>query len=82
MSSTYLDRDQVPRNFEGIALTPGVLDSTGRLRAYALVPPIGDAFLFSLILGHAADLRHGTMYLLVSEVKREPVQLRDRIGAR
>jgi hypothetical protein len=76
MSSSYLDPDKVAGSFASPARISAVFDAEGRLRAYADVPNIGDAFVYSRLLGHADDLDKGIMYLLVSEV------IRDRIEAR
>ena len=67
MSAGYVDPDAVARSFARDQPIDAILDAEGRLRAYAVVPDLGDAFVFSQILGHADDLEHGIMYLLVSE---------------
>lgn len=74
MSGSYLDPDQVARAFAEDQPISAILDAGGRLRAYADVPVIGDAFVYSRILGHADDLERGVMYLLVSEVIREHIE--------
>jgi hypothetical protein len=74
MSGSYLDPDQVARAFADHEDISAILDASGRLRAYADVPVIGDAFVYSRILGHADDLERGVMYLLVSEVIREHIE--------
>lgn len=74
MSGSYLDPEQVGRAFQGRNIIHGIVDGSGRLRAYADVPVIGDAFVFSRLLGHAHDLNRGVMYLLVSEVIREYIE--------
>jgi hypothetical protein len=76
MSGAYLDPDRVARTLGSLALISGVFDAHGRLRAYADVPNIGDAFVYSRLLGHADDLDRGIMYLLVSEVIREHIEAR------
>ena len=68
MPDSYTDRSLVSRTFEGRPRIPAILGSDGRLRAYAIVIPIGDAAVVSTILGHADDLEDGLMYLLVSEI--------------
>jgi hypothetical protein len=73
MAESYVDRNRVIRTFLGRSVLHGILDSSGRLRAYADVRSFGDVIVLSLILGHTADLEHGTMYLLVSEVIRDSV---------
>jgi hypothetical protein len=74
MSGSYLDPDQVARAFADHQDVRAILDADGRLRAYADVPVIGDAFVYSRILGHADHLDRGVMYLLVSEVIREHIE--------
>lgn len=74
MSGSYLDPEQVARAFRTRDVISGILDANGHLRAYADVPIIGDAFVFSRLLGHADDLEHGIMYLLVSEVIRTYIE--------
>jgi hypothetical protein len=81
MPESYTDREQVIRTFQGRTAIHAILDADGRLRAYAIVPVIGDAFVFSTILGHADDLEHGTMYLLVSEVIRTFIHVRRATGS-
>jgi hypothetical protein len=78
MAAWYLDRESVASVFSQTPEIHAVLDSEGRLRAYAIVPVIGDAFVFSTILGHADDLEFGTMYLLVSEVIRTFIEQQSR----
>jgi hypothetical protein len=81
MEASYVDREKMIKTFEGRTTMHAILDSRGRLRAYALVAMLGDAFVFWKILGHAEDLGYGTMYLLVSEVIREYVDLRRANGS-
>jgi hypothetical protein len=73
MSGSYLDPEQVAQAFRTRVIS-GIFDANGHLRAYADVPAIGDAFVFSRLLGHADDLEHGIMYLLVSEVIRTYIE--------
>lgn len=81
MPASYVDRVRVSRRFEGQTTMHAVLDSEGRLRAYATVLACGDTDVFTVILGHADDLQHGTMYLLVSEVVRSCIDSRSGDGA-
>jgi len=74
MSGSYLDSERVARAFADHHDVRAILDADGRLRAYADVPVIGDAFVYSRILGHADHLDRGVMYLLVSEVIREHIE--------
>lgn len=81
MADIYVDREQMIETFEGRTTIRAIFDGRGRLRAYAVVLVIGDVILFHKILGHADDLRYGTMYLLVSEIIRESIDLRDARGS-
>jgi hypothetical protein len=81
MAGHYVDRARVAKTFEGRSSIHGIVDSGGRLRAYALVHDIGDAFTFSLLIGHADDLDEGVMYLLVTEVIRTCIDARRAAGS-
>lgn len=81
MQPSYLDREQVVRGIGARNLIHGVVDSSGRLRAYADVLDIGDAFTFSFLIGHADDLERGIMYLLVTEVVRRCIDARRAGGS-
>ncbi|MHB8671986.1 MAG: GNAT family N-acetyltransferase [Acidimicrobiales bacterium] len=70
MPAAYVDRNALLEWARGRPTIHGILDQSGRLRAYAWVPDAGDLILFERLLAHAADLELGTMYLLVSEVIR------------
>ena len=74
MAEDYLDRDEVARQAERHPISHGILDADGRLRAYAITRDVGDAIILSTILGHAAALDDGVMYLLVSEVIRTAIE--------
>jgi hypothetical protein len=74
MKGSYLDPEQVARAFGSRDQISAIFDAEGRLRAYADVPALGDAFVFSRILGHSDDLDKGIMYLLVSEVIRTYIE--------
>ncbi|RPI28522.1 MAG: hypothetical protein EHM70_16630 [Chloroflexota bacterium] len=58
----------------------GVFNREGILRAYAYTPICGEVFIFSRLLGHMDDLETGTMYLLVSEVMREMIDVKRQTG--
>ena len=81
MAGHYTDRAQVAKRFEGRPSIHGILDPGGHLRAYALVPDIGDASTFSIVIGHADDLEEGVMFLLVSEVICACIDVRRAIGS-
>lgn len=77
----YLDRDEVAATLAQRPSLHGILDADDRLRAYAWAPLTGEAVVFETLLGHAADLELGTMYLLMSEVIRVAIEHRDATGA-
>jgi hypothetical protein len=81
MAANYVDRGRMIKSFEGRTAIHGILDSKGRLRAYLVASSLGDATVFLKILGHADDLRHGTMYLLVSEVVHASIDLKRETGS-
>jgi hypothetical protein len=68
MSGSYLDESSVRRFCDSAGTMFGVFDTAGRMRAYTYAPVVGEAGVFVRLLGHAADLQAGTMYLLISEV--------------
>jgi hypothetical protein len=80
MPASYLDSNLVRRSLESLSQIHGILDRSGRLRAYAVIPDIGDAIVFGRLLGHADDVELGVMYLLVSEVIRQAVEARASNG--
>ena len=58
-------------------LSTGSSIATGASRAYALVLDIGDAIVFSMLLGHCGRPRaRGRMYLLISESIRASIEAR------
>ena len=77
----YLDREHVAATFSDRPEIHGILDSAGRLRAYAWVPRAGDFVLLETLLGHADDLDAGVMYLLISEVIGSTIRQRDANGS-
>ncbi len=81
MGAKYLDRDHVARTVGSRTAIHAILNPEGRLRAYAIVLDIGDAYTFSALIGHADDLDHGIMYLLVSEVIRHCIDARRADGS-
>lgn len=63
----YVDEAEVRRYHLQPGHWFGVFDADGRLRAYCHAPIPGDFFLYSTILGDAARLDDGIMYLLVAQ---------------
>lgn len=76
-----VDLEWATRTIGAWAAIHGVLDSDGRLCAYATVHRLGDAFAFSSLIGHAGHLRNGIMYLLVSEAVRSCIESRRPDGS-
>jgi hypothetical protein len=68
MPHNYLDESSVRRFCNAAGTMFGVFDAAGRVRAYTYAPVVGEPGVFVRLLGHAADLQDGTMYLLISEV--------------
>jgi hypothetical protein len=81
MPASYLDRDAVAARVSGWDVIHGVLDEDGRLRAYATVEPLGGVWELSVLLGHADDLEHGVMFLLLNEVIQAAIRCRRETGA-
>lgn len=67
VSSGYTDQAQVERYNSRPGAWFGAFDSDHVLRAYTHVPVFRDFFLYSRILGEAARLDDGIMYLLVHD---------------
>jgi hypothetical protein len=81
MSAWYMDRERVAETHRDNQPICGVLDTQGRLRAYAVVPTFGDASVLSVLLGHADDLDAGVMYLLITEAIRLKIDERAATGS-
>jgi hypothetical protein len=81
MEAWYTDADRVRDAFRDDRPIGGVLDASGRLRAYAVVPTFGDACVLSRLLGHAEHLDNGVMPLLITEMIRSKIAERDDTGA-
>jgi hypothetical protein len=81
MAAIYVDREQVENTIGARNKIHAIVDSSGRVRAYADVVDIGDAFTFSYLIGHADDLDNGIMYLLTSEVVRCCIETRRADGS-
>ena len=80
MSEAYVDREEMLSTFRDQPSMHAVLDGEGHVRAYALGVDLGEAYVLWKILGHAEDLAHGTMYLLVSEVIHGRIDAKDANG--
>lgn len=81
MDSLYVERADVEEAFGRRPKIHGIVDASGRLRAYADLYDIGDAYTFAYLIGHADDLPHGIMYLLMGETVRACVQARRSDGS-
>lgn len=76
-----VDLEWAARSFGSWDAIHGILDGQGRLRAYATVLRLGDAYAFSSLIGHAEHLHSGVMYLLVSRAVGACINARGADGA-
>jgi len=68
MKTSYLKPASLERWAERHPSCEGAFGGDGRLRAYVTAPEVGDTVILNRLLAHAAFLREGVMYLLVTEV--------------
>ena len=80
MDEPYVAVDDLVAYFADKPRIYGLINSEGSLRAYAYARVCGEVFVLSRLLGHGDDLNQGVMYLLVTEVIREMIGLRQRKG--
>jgi hypothetical protein len=80
MDSSYTDLNAVKAYNGQPGDWFGVFDQKDKLQAYTHLPVIGDAFVFSRILGNATLLNDGIMHMLVGETLRQMAVKRDKIG--
>jgi hypothetical protein len=80
MTPDYVDPDLVKKELARAGDWFGIFSADGALEAYAHVPVFGDTFVYWKILGNAALLEDGIMYLLVYETMREMGERRRRDG--
>lgn len=80
MAPDYLHAEGIRRYFMGKERIYCVFDQGGAMKAYAYVPVIGEVCILDRILGHSEDLDKGLMYLLVSEIIREMIALKNSNG--
>lgn len=80
MASDYLHKEGIQRYFKGKEKMYCVFDQGGSVKAYAYVPVVGEVCILDRILGHSEDLDQGVMYLLVSEIIREMIALKNSNG--
>lgn len=78
VSPTYLDHEAVTTFHSKGGLNYGIFDANGCLVAYAYVPICGELAILSRLFGHGEHLDNGVMYLLISEVVGELLQLRSK----
>jgi hypothetical protein len=57
-----------------------VKSADGRIVAYALVPNIGDLWFVDYVLGHGEHLKRGIMYLLMTGIIEEKIELAKEPG--
>ncbi len=81
LSWYYLDPDEMHRILAGRKELHAVLDGAGRVRAYAWAPVVGDVVVIETLMGHADDLKAGTMYLLITEIVRAATEAKLAGGA-
>ena len=81
MDSLYVERAEVEAAFGRRPKIHGIVDASGRLRAYADLYDIGGAYTFAYLIGHADDLPHGIMYLLMGEIVRACIEARRSDGS-
>jgi hypothetical protein len=81
MAISYTDSRSVASLCDTAPTMGGVFSPDGDLVAYADTITAGDVFFFNMLLGHGAHLRAGIMYMLVSEIMRDYMEIRDRRGA-
>jgi hypothetical protein len=74
----YLSVDALRQHFSDTTRVRGAFTNEGRLIGYVDVRVCGDVFLMNRLLGHAEYLGSGVMYLLLSEVVREMIDVRDQ----
>jgi hypothetical protein len=80
MHPHYLDEERVRTYFEHAADVYGVTDPGGVLQAYICVRVCGDVACVERLLGHAAALRQGVMWVLLVGTIRELVGTRRMDG--
>lgn len=80
MAKSYVEEQELVTYLEGIRSMFGVFNAEGRLRAYAYVRVCGEVGVVSRLLGHGDDLDKGIMYLLLSEVIRHLIELKQKQG--
>lgn len=80
MAKSYVEEQELAAYLEGIPNMFRAFNAEGRLRAYAHVPVCGEVGVVSRLLGHGDDLDKGIMYLLLSEVIRHLIELKQKQG--
>jgi hypothetical protein len=81
MERAYTEPALVREYFSSSQQIHVVFDSEATVRAYACAPVFGEVFGLVRLLGHAAHLESGVMYLLVSEVVRRMLETKSAAGA-
>lgn len=76
MSEDYLNENKVLRWVSDKPLLCGIFNSDDMLKAYTYVPVIGELCLISRLLGHDEALNDGVMYLLISEMVNQMVNMK------
>jgi hypothetical protein len=80
MPALYFNRSKFEMILREIGTAHVVKCPAGKIVAYALVPNIGDLWLFEYVLGHGDHLNSGIMYLLMTHVIEEKFVLAKTAG--
>lgn len=76
ISASYISRDEVLALHSQGSVNYGVFDAEGRLAAYAYVPNCGEFGTLSRLFGHGDHLEKGVMFLLITSIVQELIELR------
>jgi len=80
MDKSYTTREMVLKFIEDNPVLHGVFNKEGTLVAYSQTVLCGEALILNRIIGHAAFLDQGIMYLLVIEIVKEMISLKKENG--
>lgn len=80
MDKSYLTREMVLKFIEENPVLHGVFNKEGTLVAYSQTVLCGEVLILNRIIGHAAFVDQGIMYLLVSEIVKEMISLKKENG--
>ena len=80
MDALYANRRQFEAILVRAELAHVVKSADGRIVACALVPNIGDLWFVDYVLGHGEHLKRGIMYLLMTGIIEEKIELTKEPG--